>query len=401
MKTFGEILSAIKNEDLANAIMSNVFTSEADMAHFQACIIDSLNDLAHIVPINNANPPILWPFVQNESVAINVVHIHTESIFGKYDALVKITCAPLIEHLAEREEKESKKERLASFLGMHVNTDCIGEKDLLPFVANVLYNILPDDIVFADLLNCEVPKEEQSKLTRYRLHNFELFFDTYSKLLTPGYDGRWQYSTAGRSCACSWTWSNGATGCKKDLKGKVFGGGLLLALDASPRCVNERWEWLCQCKIHDVPPKYFRISKLESNTIKGCGCHGGSRYHKDNDDLIGVQIGFIKVLRESRINGNRPEFKVRCIVCGREKWVRAENLRKHIGISCHCAPSLKCRTIGKYYVLDSAGRRNEDGFPEALCEKENGDEVWVLTEKLLRMQAEEVRKKMKAQNAKV
>ena len=177
--------------------------------------------------------------------------------------------------------------------------------------------------------------------------------------------------------------------CNKDLKGKRFGNGSLLALDAPPRCVNDKWEWLCQCQIHDVPPKYFRITKLESNTIKGCGCHGGS-VRKNNKDLKDKQIGCIKVLNETRISGNRPEFKVCCIVCGREKWVRVENLRKHIGISCHCIPSLKRRTIGPYYVLDAKDRRDTEGFPEMLCEKENGDEVWVHTEKLLRILAKEL-----------
>ena len=81
--------------------------------------------------------------------------------------------------------------------------------------------------------------------------------------------------------------------------------------------------------------------------------------------------------------------------------MRAENLRKHIGISCHCAPALKCQKIGLFFVLDADGRRNEDGFPETLCEKENGDEVWVLTEKLLHRQAEELCKKKKEQNAEV
>ena len=179
--------------------------------------------------------------------------------------------------------------------------------------------------------------------------------------------------------------------CKRDLRGKVFGNGKLLALDDPPRLdEGGHWEWRCQCQIHDVPPKYFRISKLEHNTIKGCGCHGGSRYHKDNADLIGVQIGFIKVLRESRINGNRPEFKVRCVVCGDEKWVRTENLRKHIGISCQCTPRLKHRVIGGYYVLDTKGRKNGEGLPEMLCEKEHGDEVWVLKEELLRTLAQEL-----------
>lgn len=183
--------------------------------------------------------------------------------------------------------------------------------------------------------------------------------------------------------------------CKKDLRGMVFGGGSLLALDAPPRLNNGKWEWKCQCLIHNVEPKYFRITKLESGAIKSCGCHGGNRYHINNDDLIGKQIGYIKVRKETRVNNKRSEFKVRCVVCGRERWVRAENLRRHIGISCRCIQTLKHHTIGKYYVLDTEGRKNGDGLPEMRCKKENGEEVWVLTEELLRTLAkEQLTKKM-------
>lgn len=389
MKTFKEVLSNLNKDALVEAIASNGCTNGDDMAHWRGCILDSLNELAHIAPIANVNLPVLWPFVQDGYVDVNVVHIDKEVAWGKYDAIVKVTCKPLIEHLAGREENESKKERLASFLGMHVNASCISGKEMIPFVAYVLDSILPDDIIFDDLQNCDVPKEEKSRLTRRRIENFEMFFETFSPYLTHRNNGRWEYSTKGRSGTCSWTRNKELTGCKEDLTGKVFG-GLLLALDAPPRCVNDKWEWKCQCQIHDVPPKYFRITKLESGAIKGCGCHGGSRYHKNNDDLIGKQIGCIKVLNESRIAGNRPEFKTRCIVCGNEKWVRAENLRKHIGISCHCLTPLKGRTIGRYYVLDSKGRKNSDGMYETLCEKENGQETWVNTEKLLRTLAKEL-----------
>lgn len=389
MKTFGEILSTVKKYDLVNAIVSNVSTSEPDMAHFRECIIEDLNDLVHIAPITNSSPPILWPYIREGHIDVNVVNIYKESLFGKYDVIVKICCEPLIEHLAGRDETETKKERLASILGMHVNTDSITENELLCFVAIVLDNILPDDMVFSDFANYEVPKEEQIKLTRRRIYIFELFFDAYSPYLTPRFDGVWQYSTAGLSCVCSWTWNKESVGCKKDLKGKVFGDGSLLALNAPPRCVNGKWEWLCQCQIHDVSPKYFRITKLENGTIKGCGCHGGSK-PKRNNDLADKQIGCIRVLNDVRTNGNRPELRVRCIVCGREKWVRAENLRKHVGIGCHCMPALNDRTVGTYYVLDAKERRNNEGLPEMLCERENGAKVWVRKEKLLHTLAKEL-----------
>jgi len=190
--------------------------------------------------------------------------------------------------------------------------------------------------------------------------------------------------------------------CKKNLKGMVFGNGALLALDAPPRLSDSgKWEWLCQCQIHDVPPKCFRITKLENGAIKGCGCHGGSRYHKNNDDLIGEQIGCVKVLDETRTNRNRPEFKVRCVVCKREKWVRTEHLRKHISISCRCIPTLKNRTIGGYYVPDPDNRRNDEGLPQILCATENRDEVWVPVEKLLRAFAKELRQKRKTKKHRV
>ncbi len=186
----------------------------------------------------------------------------------------------------------------------------------------------------------------------------------------------------------------------EDLKGMVFGRGMLLALDEPPKLNNGKWEWKCQCLIHNVEPRYFRITKLKSGEIKSCGCHGGS-VPKNNDDLIGKHIGCVKVLNETRINGERPEFMVRCIICGREKWVRAEGLRKHTGISCHCIQSLKHRTIGGYYVLDAKKRKNNEGLPEMLCKTKDGEEVWVLTEELLRTLAQKLRSAKKSQKRKV
>lgn len=178
-------------------------------------------------------------------------------------------------------------------------------------------------------------------------------------------------------------------GSEMDLKGMVFGGGSLLALDAPPKRKKGKWYWLCQCQLHNVKPKYFRITKLLSGEIKSCGCHGGS-VGKNNDDLVGQQIGFVKVFDETRINGNRPEYLVHCVVCNTEKWVRVENLRKHTGISCVCTPRLKNRTIGQYTVLDATNRKNENGLPELLCKDKEGNEVRVLKEELLRTLAEEL-----------
>lgn len=176
----------------------------------------------------------------------------------------------------------------------------------------------------------------------------------------------------------------------KNLAGRVFGEGLLLALDGPAKLgKNGHWEWPCQCLIHDVDPKYIRVTKLERGAIKSCGCHGGSA-PKNNKDLIGQQIGFVKVLSKTRLASGRPEFLVRCVVCKREKWVRAENLRKHIGISCICAPRLKHRTIGQYHVLDKPNRKNDGGLPEVQCKGEDGNEVWVLKEELLRTLAREM-----------
>ena len=185
------------------------------------------------------------------------------------------------------------------------------------------------------------------------------------------------------------------SGPEKDLKGMLFGDGSLLALDAPPKRKNGKWYWLCQCQLHKVKPKYFRITKLLSGEIKSCGCHGGS-VRKNNDDLVGQQLGFVKVFNETRINGNRPEFLVYCVVCHTEKWVRAENLRKHTGISCICTPRLKHRKIGQYHVLDVPNRKNDDGLPEVLCKNEEGNEVWVLKEELLRALAHEMLEEKKA-----
>ena len=41
-------------------------------------------------------------------------------------------------------------------------------------------------------------------------------------------------------------------------------------------------------------------------------------------------------------------------------------------------------------MLDTKGRKNGKGLPEMLCEKEHGDEVWVLKEELLRTFAQEL-----------
>ena len=141
-------------------------------------------------------------------------------------------------------------------------------------------------------------------------------------------------------------------------------------------------------KILGISPS--SLNKLENGVIKSCGCHGGRRkLPKSTDDLIGKQIGYVKVLNKTRIKDNRPELLVRCVVCGHEKWVRAENLRMLVGISCNCIPRLLRRKIGNYFVLDTRGRKNDEGLPEFLCATESGDEIWVLVEELLRIIAKE------------
>ena len=389
MKKMYEILYNIDKDALVEGIMSNGCANSSDKEQSRKSVMASLNDLAHIAPVVKDNPHILWPLVLDGCNEVNVIRVYNQSIFGKYSIVTKIECEPLIEHLAGREKTETKKERLASFLGMHVNTNNVDEKDLLPFVAKIISEIIRNDLEIVDYQNYNVPKDKKSQLTRRRNANFDMFFDMCSPHLARGFDGHWEYSTSGLSCACSWTWKEETTGCNKSIKGKRYSGGMLVALDAPPRCVNERWEWLCQCQIHDVPPKYLRITKLENGEIKGCGCHGGSM-RKNNSDLIGEQIGCVEVLNETRINGNRPENKVRCIVCGREKWVRVENLRKHIGIRCYCIPTLNDRIIAPYYVLDAKERKNNEGLPELLCEKENGEKVWIQAEKLIRILAKDL-----------
>ena len=181
-----------------------------------------------------------------------------------------------------------------------------------------------------------------------------------------------------------------------NLTGQMFNNGKLLALNAPPRLFENRWEWLCQCQVHDVPPKYFRITKLQSGEIKGCGCHGGSE-KKEAPTLGGMRLGFIRVLYETREGKKGTEYLTQCVVCKTRKWVRASNLLNHTGISCRCVPKqLIGRKIGKYFVVDNRERKNDAGLPEVFCEKENGNNVWVSKERLLRTLADELVKEKKS-----
>lgn len=202
MKTFWEIISDIDKDALVEAVANNVGANEPYMADIRECIIDSLEEIRCIAPI--ANSTILCPFVREGCVNVNVVCIYRETIGEDSDAIVEITSEPLIEYLPGCAINGHKQGRWAFFLGMHVKGDCIGESDLLPFVAEVLSNILPDDVVVDDLCNRVVPREERDALARCRLHEFKLFIDTFSPELNNGYNGYWWYSTAGISRACSW-----------------------------------------------------------------------------------------------------------------------------------------------------------------------------------------------------
>ena len=177
----------------------------------------------------------------------------------------------------------------------------------------------------------------------------------------------------------------------ESLAGTLFNDGMLLALNTPPRLHANHWEWLCQCQVHDVPPKYFRISKLKSGEIKSCGCHGGSE-SEDTTYLGGKRLGFVKVRYETRKSKRGEERLVKCAVCGKTKWVLSSYLRKHKGISCYCTPrKLEGMTIGKYRVVDKTERKNNAGLPEILCDKEDGSQVWVSKEKILHTLATEMK----------
>lgn len=176
-----------------------------------------------------------------------------------------------------------------------------------------------------------------------------------------------------------------------DLRGMTF--GYLLVLDDFPEKRDDGHWWYkvyCSAPGCTRDDKWMRDDKIVK--AKTCGCHFGQE--KTVPPFVGKQLGFVKVLDEFREHNNRPELKTRCVVCGEEKWVRVENLRKHIGISCRCAPSLRGRIIGKYKVIPyEQERTNAKGFPQMLCEKENGNEIWVSTEQLLRTLAKQLKHK--------
>lgn len=177
----------------------------------------------------------------------------------------------------------------------------------------------------------------------------------------------------------------------EDLRGMTF--GYLLVLDDIPEKREDGHWWykvFCGAPGCHREDHWMRSDKIKK--AKTCGCHFGQDLELPS--CAGTQLGFVEVSSELQINAMRPELKTQCVVCGTKKWVRVENLQKHIGISCRCAPSLKGRTIGKYTVpFDAETRTNGNGLPETLCEKENGNKVWVSTEMLLRTLANELKAK--------
>lgn len=134
--------------------------------------------------------------------------------------------------------------------------------------------------------------------------------------------------------------------------------------------------------------KWMRADHIKTAT--SCGCQKGKK--RDDPGLAGLRLGFVVVLKGTRVNGKRTECLVRCVVCGETKWVRAEQLRYHVGIGCkHCMPRLNNITAGKYHVLGGE-RRNEERLPETLCETEDGKQIWVSKEKVLRRLADQLSK---------
>ena len=207
------------------------------------------------------------------------------------------------------------------------------------------------------------------------------------------------------SCGCDRTEKIAAAdGVKPDVSAKYDGQNLankryndeqILALNMPPRFNDGHWEWMCQCQIHDVQPRYISIEALESGEIKGCGCYSeGLCETKDIHSLARERFGFIKVLPETRMGKKGLEYKCRCVSCRKTKWVLATSLLKHEAISCNCIPkNLVGRQIGSYRLLDKAEHKDENGYPELRCEKEDGKVVYVRKELLWRTLANELREK--------
>ena len=185
---------------------------------------------------------------------------------------------------------------------------------------------------------------------------------------------------------------------KEDLRGETFGN--LLVLDKPPRLNNGKWEWLCRCLLHpdsDPVEKWFRGTKLKNGEVTSCGCQRGKSRKVPN--LDGQVFGFMKASDTYTVDpSGHTLLRCRCIVCGRVRYLRAEQLTNHSAINClHCTPSdLTGVKAGRYVVIGATRTRN--GYPEILCryargrKPKNANGHWIKKIEILQLLAERMQK---------
>lgn len=118
----------------------------------------------------------------------------------------------------------------------------------------------------------------------------------------------------------------------EDLSGRKFGLWTVIS-----RTSDRKWNCKCACGTErDVLP-----SGLKSGNSRCCGCDTGKKFALD-EDLTGKQFGQWTVLQRAHNSPNGVMWHCRC-VCGKERTVRADGLRRGRSRSCGCAPKKSFR----------------------------------------------------------
>lgn len=109
----------------------------------------------------------------------------------------------------------------------------------------------------------------------------------------------------------------------------------------------------CQCKCGKVIE--HNITEIKNGHLKSCGCLR-TKYHIG--EIINNRLLLEKIVKSNE-DINRPRFKVKCILCGREYIALGQTIDKTI--SCGCQKS-----IGEYNIIKVL-KENDIPFIKEYC----------------------------------
>lgn len=121
----------------------------------------------------------------------------------------------------------------------------------------------------------------------------------------------------------------------------------------------KKWECLCDCG----STRIICSSSLLSGDTRSCGCYRGDQAKKHLNQLDGMRVGLLTVIRETdRINPLERRFECLCD-CGNTTTVRYGELAQRRIKSCGCLLVAHQQRIKNYAVKSQNGLSGHPLFP--------------------------------------